>query len=149
MVQLREFFTKDIQDDYPTDRGLKTYRFDIFKGAASSSGVQWVRSIGTARLTEGYRTHILQLKCLLGDTFYLLPERPDGSSRADFAILTREQSTIPGRRFFWNKVGEAVSLPPPNSAVLHLCWDFFGASDIYMSMTPSSDAGENAAEVAS
>jgi hypothetical protein len=149
MIQLREYFPKDIQDGTPKDRALRTYRFDIFKGVDSSSGIHWVRSLGTARLTEGYRTHVLQLKCLLGDTFYLLPERQDGSCRADFAIMTRELSTLPGRRFFWNKVGEGIMMPPPDSGVLHLCWDFFGADDIYMSMTPNADSIEGAVEAAS
>ena len=135
MVQLKVFFPQDMQDA-SAEAAPQVSRFDIFKGITGADGrIQKVRSVGTARLTDGYSTYIIQLKTLLSDTFYLLPERPD-PRRADFAILTREDSAMPGRRFFWNKIGIGGLLPAPNHGLMHLRWDVFGADDLYMNMTP-------------
>ncbi|MCX6126595.1 MAG: hypothetical protein NTV34_17825 [Proteobacteria bacterium] len=135
MVQLKVFFPQDMQEA-SSELAPHVNRFDIFKGLKGADGrIQKIRSVGTARLTDGYATYIIQLKTFLSDTFYLLPERPD-PRRADFAILTREDSAMQGRRFFWNKIGVGDLLPSPNHGLLNLSWDILGADDIYMNMTP-------------
>lgn len=116
----------------------KRYRFEIFKGSLGPDGVvRRVRSAGVALLTEGMKTYTVHMKTLFCDTFYLLPEQKN-RSEADFAILTRELSTRPPRRYFWHNVGTGVILPAPNHGLVRLTWDFFGATDLYMSLYPIS-----------
>jgi hypothetical protein len=147
MTKLREFFPKSMQESCD-NQPAKTMRFDIFKGHVDSEGrVRKIRSVGSARLSDGYRTYTVQLKTFLDDLFYLLPEREAAPEKSDFAILTREDSTIAGRRFFWNKIGDGALLQAPNNGLLHLSWDVLGTGDIYMSMEPINQGGTTAADL--
>ncbi len=129
------FFPQETQDEHA--KSLKVHRFDIFKGVVQPNGqIRKVRTVGSARLSEGYATYIVQLKLLLGATFYMLPDREGFERTGCYSLLTREDSTAPGKRFFWNKVGEGIKLASPNQELVQLCWDVFGADDIYMSLIP-------------
>lgn len=112
------------------------YRFDIFKGIADQSGkVHKMKSVGSATLLEGCKTYTIYLKTFLNDVFYMLPEQKKMTD-ADYVILTREPSHTPGRKYFWNSIGEGSLLSGDNSGYMQLNWDMFGAHDIYMNLCP-------------
>ncbi|HLD99191.1 MAG TPA: hypothetical protein VJB59_02965 [Bdellovibrionota bacterium] len=119
-----------------SDKRAKIHRFDIFKGMEGDDGrIQKLRSIGSAQLMEGAKTYTVYLKPLLGSVFYLLPEEKR-LTRGDYVILTREPSMTPGRKYFWNNIGECFVLGEGNSGIMRLEFDLFGAKDIYMSLHP-------------
>ncbi len=113
----------------------RAYRFDLFKGRADADGrVRKVRSVGAAYHLEGTETYRVHLKTLQKDQFFLLPERK--MARVDFVILTRVPAENPNKKFFWNTVGEGRILSGQNAGLMHLAWDLFSASDIYMNLYP-------------
>ena len=113
------------------------YRFDIFKGVRSESGkVSKVKSVGAAYLREGLKTYTVNLKTFLNDKFYLLPNSKREYD-ADFVILTREPALNPGRKYFWNNIGDGKVMDGINSGIMRLNWDVFG-SDIYMTLHPAN-----------
>lgn len=124
------------------------HRFDIFKGLEGADGkIQKIRSIGSAHLMEGAKTYTVYLKPLLKDVFYLLPEEKR-LTRGDYVILTREQSQTPGRKFFWNNIGECYLMGGENAGLMRLSFDLFGANDIYMSLHPINREADSAKEAA-
>jgi len=111
---------------------VKVYRFDLFKGALNAEGkVEKVVSVGHSTLYEGSTTYTLYLRTLLKDVFYLLPEQ-DVSRPYDFVILTRELSSLPGKKYFWNRVGTAKLLGEQNAGIMKLDFDLFVGVDIYL-----------------
>jgi len=133
------------------EKQSKIYRFDIFKGVEAPDGkIQKIRSIGSAQLLEGTKTYTVYLKTLLKDVFYLLPEQKR-LTRGDYVILTREASQTPGRKYYWNNIGECFVLTDQNAGLMKLSFDLFGANDIYMSLHPiqrEDDDSVNAASAA-
>ena len=112
---------------------VKIYRFDIFKGSVNDEGkLEKECSVGHATLFEGSATYTVYLKMLLKDQFYLLPERDIGSS-FDFVILTREPSSLPGKKYFWNRVGKATLLSEQNSGFMRLDFDLISGVELYLS----------------
>jgi hypothetical protein len=113
---------------------VRVHRFDIFKGSLRSDGkVEKVRSVGHSVLYEGSTTYSVYLKTLLKDQFFLLPEL-DVSRPFDFAILTREPSNLPGRKYFWNSVGTAKLLSDQNAGIMKLEFDLFSSLELYLSV---------------
>lgn len=111
---------------------VKVYRFDVFKGKVADDGkVEKVCSVGHSTLYEGSTTYSVYLKTLLKDLFYLLPEQ-DASRPYDFVILTREPSSIPGKKYFWNRVGTAKLLSEKNAGIMQLEFDLFPGVDLYL-----------------
>lgn len=116
----------------------KVYRFDIFKGTTNEDGkVEKICSVGHSTLYEGSTTYSIYLKMLLKDLFYLLPEQDVGRP-FDFVILTREPSNLPGKKYFWNRVGTAKILSDKNSGILKLDFDLFSSVDMYLSFHSST-----------
>ncbi len=111
---------------------IKVYRFDVFKGTTGIDGkVEKVCSLGHSTLYEGSTTYSVYLRTLLKDLFYLLPEQ-DVARPFDFVILTREPSNLPGRKYFWNRVGTARHLGNQNAGIMKLDFDLFGGVDVYL-----------------
>lgn len=111
---------------------VKVYRFDVFKGKVSEHGkVEKVCSVGHSTLYEGSTTYSVYLKTLLKDLFYLLPEQDVGRP-FDFVILTREVSHLPGKKYFWNRVGTAKLLGEQNAGIMKLDFDLFVGVDLYL-----------------
>ena len=112
---------------------MNIYRFDVFKGKKNAEGkVEKVCSVGHSTLYEGSSTYSVYLKTLLKDLFYLLPEQ-DASRPYDFVILTRELSSIPGKKYFWNRVGTAKLLGDQNAGVMELEFDIlFAGVELYL-----------------
>lgn len=122
----------------PSNGKTKVYRFDIFKGSTNEDGkVEKVCSVGHSTLYEGSTTYSIYLKMLLKDLFYLLPEQDVGRP-FDFVILTREPSNLPGKKYFWNRVGTAKILSDKNSGILKLDFDLFAGVDMYLSFHSST-----------
>ena len=118
---------------------VTVYRFDVFKGAADSEGrIAKIRSVGVAYHTDGLATYHIKLKTFLSDSFYLLPDEKSGQ----YSISTRAPSTLPGRKYFWHKVGEAKVMGGTNSGTLKLSFDLF-ADSLYMNLYPK-DSFESA-----
>lgn len=123
---------KQDQDAQQLDGQL--HKFDVFRGANDSAGaIVKVRSVGSATLGENSSTIHLSLKTFLKDKFYLLPEHHRYSD-ADFAILTREDTRIPGRKFFWHRIGDAHHMKGLNAGLLEMQFDVFGPEKIYMDL---------------
>lgn len=115
---------------------VTVYRFDLFKGFKDPDGkVKKIKTVGSAYIREGLKTYTVHLKTLLKDTFYLLPNTKQTTSNADFVILTRELAQNPGKKYFWNNVGEGRILGGENNGVMELVWDILG-SDLYMTLHP-------------
>lgn len=109
----------------------KVHRFDVFKGAVNSAGkVEKIASVGHSTLYEGSTTYSLYLRMFLKDQFYLLPEQEAGRP-FDFVILTREPSSLPGKKYFWNRVGTAKLLGEQNSGIMKLEFDLLDA-ELYL-----------------
>jgi hypothetical protein len=118
-----------------TETQVKSYRFDIFKGAKDSTGkVHKIKSIGYAYHPENCKTYTIHLKSLLNETFYLLPEQKE-LKEADFVVLTREISRNPNRKYFWNNVGLGRILKDENAGFLELEFDLF-PEGLYMNLHP-------------
>jgi hypothetical protein len=138
------------QNQVPSLPGkVKVYRFDVFKGLVNKDGkVEKVCSVGHSTLYEGSTTYSIYLKTLLKDQFYLLPEQ-DVNRPFDFVILTREPSHMPGKKYFWNRVGTAKLLSDQNAGVMQLNFDLFNCVDLYLnfhgSTTKEQDAQTNPA----
>lgn len=123
---------------------VKVYRFDIFKGYTDDQGaVQKICSVGHSTLFEGSTTYSVYLKTLLKDQFYLLPEQ-QGVRQFDYVILTREPATIPGKKYFWNRVGVAKSLGGQNAGMMKLEFDLFSGVEIYLSYHDSTAKEQDA-----
>jgi hypothetical protein len=117
---------------------VKIYRFDVFKGRQSEDGrIEKLCSVGHATLYEGSATYTIYLKMLLKDQFYLLPERDVGRP-FDFVILTREPSSLPGKKYFWNRVGTAKLLSNQNAGVMRLDFDLLSNVDLFLNFHDSS-----------
>ncbi len=117
---------------------VKVYRFDIFKGYTDERGkVQKVCSVGHSTLFEGSTTYCVYLKTLLKDQFYLLPEQQVGR-QFDYVILTREPASIPGKKYFWNRVGIAKTLTDQNAGIMRLEFDLFPGVELYLSYHDST-----------
>jgi hypothetical protein len=130
-------FVEDIQAKTELKLKTKMYRFDIFKGEINAEGkIVKKKSVGNAYLREGFRTYTVHIKTLLNNVFYILPNNHRGE-KCDFVILTREPALQPGRKFFWNNVGEGWVLDGPNKGMIRLTWDFF-ANGLYMNVFPTS-----------
>lgn len=128
---------------------VKVYRFDVFKGKVSDAGkVEKICSVGHSTLYEGSTTYSIYLKTLLKDLFYLLPEQDVGRP-FDFVILTREPSSLPGKKYFWNRVGTAKLLGEQNAGIMKLDFDLFSCVDLYLNFhgatTKELDAQANPA----
>lgn len=141
----------NIQAMAGTQKMMKTYRFDVFKGETDQDGkVTKLKSVGAAYLRDGLKTYTLVLKALLKDQFYLLPNTKE-EQEADFVILTREPGLNIGRKYFWNNVGEGKFLEGANHGIMKLSWDIFGP-DLYMNLHPlnvsESKEASKAAEAA-
>jgi hypothetical protein len=120
-----------------TSGKIKIYRFDIFKGSQKDDGkIDKDCSVGHATLYEGSATYTVYLKTLLKDQFYLLPERGVGRP-FDFVILTREPSSLPGKKYFWNRVGTAKLLGDQNAGIMRLDFDLFCGVGIYLNFHDS------------
>lgn len=116
----------------------KIYRFDVFRGREREDGkVEKVVSVGHATLYEGSSTYTIYLRMFLKDQFYLLPER-EVEKPHDLVILTREPSNLPGKRFFWNRIGTAKLLSDKNSGILRLDFDLLHNAGLYLSFHDSS-----------
>ncbi len=112
---------------------VKVYRFDVFKGAINPEGkVDKICSVGHSVLFEGSTTYSIYLKTLLKDLFYLLPEQ-DVNRPYDYVILTREPSNLPGKKYFWNRVGTASLLGEKNAGIMKLDFDLFTCAELYLS----------------
>lgn len=122
-----------VKDQSQTNSGkVKVHRFDVFKGSVNDDGkVEKICSVGHSTLYEGSTTYSVYLKTLLKDQFYLLPEQ-DMSRPFDFVILTREPSSLPGKKYFWNRVGTAKLLSNQNTGMMKLDFDLFSCVDIYL-----------------
>ena len=108
------------------------YRFDVFKGSTNADGkLEKICSVGHSTLYEGSSTYSVYLKTLLKDLFYLLPEQDVGRPY-DFVILTREPSSLPGKKYFWNRVGTAKFMTDQNAGIMKLEFDLFGAVELYL-----------------
>lgn len=128
----------NIQQNTGNNGKTKVYRFDIFKGNVTDHGkIEKVCSVGHSTLYEGSSTYSVYLKMLLKDSFYLLPEQDVGRPY-DFVILTREPSNLPGKKYFWNRVGTAKLLSDQNSGIMKLDFDLFGSIDLYLSFHEST-----------
>ena len=128
---------------------IKVHRFDVFKGLANTDGkIEKICSVGHSTLFEGSTTYSVYLKTLLKDQFFLLPEQDVGKPY-DFVILTREPSNLPGKKYFWNRVGTAVMLGDQNAGIMQLNFDLFSNVDLYLSFhgatTKEQDAQSNPA----
>lgn len=128
---------------------IKVYRFDVFKGSVNADGkVEKVSSVGHSTLYEGSTTYSVYLKMLLKDQFYLLPEQDVGRP-FDFVILTREPSSLPGKKYFWNRVGTAKLMSEQNAGIMKLDFDLFSCVDLYLNFhgatTRELDAQSNPA----
>jgi hypothetical protein len=111
---------------------VKVYRFDVFKGRIDDSGkIEKINSVGHSTLYEGSTTYTLYLRMFLKDQFYLLPEQEAGRP-FDFVILTREPSSLPGKKYFWNRVGTAKLLGDQNSGIMKLDFDLLACVDLYL-----------------
>jgi hypothetical protein len=122
----------------PTAGKIKVYRFDVFKGAINGEGkVDKVCSVGHSTLFEGSTTYSVFLKTLLKDQFYLLPEQ-NVNRPHDFVILTREPSSLPGKKYFWNRVGTAKLLSDRNAGIMKLDFDLFCGVDLYLNFHGST-----------
>jgi hypothetical protein len=116
----------------------KIYRFDVFKGKQNEDGkIEKICSVGHATLYEGSATYTIYLKTLLKDQFYLLPER-DAGRPFDLVILTREPSGLPGKKYFWNRIGTAKLLSNQNSGIMRLEFDLFDKVELYLSFHDST-----------
>jgi len=116
----------------------KVYRFDVFKGKLNDEGkIEKVSSVGHSTLFEGSTTYSVYLKTLLKDQFYLLPEQ-DVNRPFDFVILTREPSNLPGKKYFWNRVGTAKFLSEQNAGVMKLDFDLFSGVELYLNFHGST-----------
>jgi hypothetical protein len=117
---------------------VKIYRFDVFKGRQNDDGrIEKICSVGHATLYEGSATYTIYLKMLLKDQFYLLPERDVGRP-FDFVILTREPSSLPGKKYFWNRVGTAKLLSDQSAGVMRLDFDLIANVDLFLNFHDSS-----------
>lgn len=121
-----------------TSAKAKVYRFDVFKGRVSAEGkIEKICSVGHSILFEGSTTYTVFLKTLLKDQFYLLPEQDVGRP-FDFVILTREPSNLPGKKYFWNRVGTARLLSDENAGIMKLEFDLFNCVDLYLNFHGST-----------
>jgi hypothetical protein len=128
-------FDESFTEAVPTTgaKKVRAYRFEIFKGVFNADGkVEKICTMGHSTLFEGSTTYCVYLKTLLKDQFYLLPEQEMGRS-FDYVILTREPSTIPGRKYFWNRVGVGKVLSDQNAGLMKLEFDLFGGVDMFLS----------------
>lgn len=111
---------------------VKVYRFDVFRGRINDEGkVEKIVSVGHSTLYEGSTTYSLYFKMFLKDQFYLLPEQEAGRP-FDFVILTREPSSLPGKKYFWNRVGTAKLLGDQNAGIMKLEFDLHTCVELYL-----------------
>lgn len=121
----------------------KIYRFDVFRGRETDDGkIEKIVSVGHATLYEGSATYTIYLRMFLKDQFYLLPEREFGKPH-DMVILTREPSNLPGKRFFWNRIGTAKLLSDSNSGVMRLDFDLLHGTALFLSFHDSTVKEQN------
>ena len=136
MGDLIKFRSRDTGDELDNK---KLYRFDVFKGMPDHNGkIEKTRSVGYGSIVEGYRTCRIRLKCFLNEEYFLIADRKNLNG-PEFALLTREYSQIPGKKYFWNTVGTGALLCDQNVGLVRLSWDVFGSDDIYIDLTPLSD----------
>lgn len=111
---------------------VSVYRFDVFKGRMNDAGkIEKICSVGHSTLYEGSTTYSVYLRTFLKDQYYLLPEQ-DVARPFDFVILTREPSNIPGRKYFWHRVGTAKLLSEQNAGIMKLEFDLFNSVELYL-----------------
>jgi hypothetical protein len=123
---------KNIDQSQGQSGKVRVFRFDVFKGVLNDDGkVEKVVSVGHSTLYEGSTTYSLYLKTFLKDQFYLLPEQ-DANRPFDYVILTREASSLPGKKYFWNRVGTAKLLSDQNAGIMRLEFDLFATVDLYL-----------------
>ena len=128
--------------NFESQEKTKIYRFDVFRGRESDDGkIEKVVSVGHATLYEGSATYTIYLKMLLKDQFFLLPEREFGKPH-DMVILTREPSSLPGKRYFWNRIGTAKLLSDQNSGVMKLDFDLID-TQLFLSFHDSTVKEQN------
>ena len=126
--------TLERRDEASSYTGTVIYKLDVFKGIHDSAGaITKIRSVGSATLGEGSSTIHMNLKTFLKDRFFLLPEQSHYSD-AHFAILTREDTRIPGRKFFWHRIGDAYRQEGINAGIVELQFDVLGAEKIYLDL---------------
>lgn len=129
---------KNDSENVRSQEKTKIYRFDIFRGRCRDDGkVEKVSSVGHATLYEGSATYTIYLRMFLKDQFFLLPEREIGKPY-DLVILTREPSNLPGKRFFWNRIGTAKFLSDQNSGIMQLEFDLLEGTGLYLSFHEST-----------
>jgi hypothetical protein len=132
MIQI----VRNIQSQFQDSPKPVVYRFDIFKGLVDDEGiVSKVKSVGSAYVREGMKTYALGLKTFLDDQFFLLKNSKPNQTDADYVILTREPARTPGKKYFWNNVGEGRVMDDCNHGLLKLSWDILGL-DLYMNLNP-------------
>ena len=116
----------------------KLYRFDVFKGLTRENGkVDKLSSVGHSTHYEGSATYTVYLRMFLKDQFFLLPER-ELDKPFDFVILTREPSSLPGRKYFWNRIGTAKLLTNQNSGIMRLNFDLLDPVELYLNFHDST-----------
>ena len=121
----------------------KIYRFDVFRGRKREDGsIEKLASVGHATLYEGSATYTIYLRMFLKDQFYLLPEREFGKPH-DMVILTREPSSLPGKRFFWNRIGTAKLLSEQSAGLMQLDFDLLQGTELYLSFHDSTVKEQN------
>lgn len=119
-----------------------SYRFEIFKGDLSDKKIEKKKLVGAAVLLEKQSTYTIYLNTFINEVYYLLP----GASRyttADYVIMSRQKATKPGKKFIWRPVGEGRLVEADTGPLLHLVWDLFDSSQIYMNMSPVTQSVEN------
>lgn len=128
--------------DFAPQEKTKIYRFDVFRGQERDDGkIEKIVSVGHATLYEGSATYTIYLKMLLKDHFFLLPEREFGKPH-DMVILTREPSNLPGKKYFWNRIGTAKLLSDQNSGIMKLDFDLIDTA-LFLSFHDSSVKEQN------
>lgn len=127
----------------PASKECAVYRFDVFKGLATGGkSIYKIKTVGAAILRDRQSTYTLHLNTFMNEVFYLLPGDPK-FTKADYTIMTRQNSSKPGRKYIWRPVGEGKIVPSENGGpMLQLTWDIIGQGDIFMKMTPITKTAE-------
>jgi hypothetical protein len=127
----------------PQTKKYATYRFEIFKGAVTERGIEKHKTLGAAVLLEGRSTYTVYLNTFINEVYYLLPGEPRLTT-AEYVLMTRQSVARTGKKFIWRPVGEGRIVRSEGVPLLHLKWDLFGESQIYMKLTPVTQSVESA-----
>jgi hypothetical protein len=121
-----------------------TYRFEMFKGVVTEQGrIEKHKTLGAAVLLEGRSTYTVYLNTFINEVYYLLPGEPRLTT-AEYVLMSRQSVARAGKKFIWRPVGEGRIVRSEGVPLLHLKWDLFGESQIYMKLTPVTQNVESA-----